>query len=396
MKISNIILYLFPSLSLGLFGCVYLNTIYIKITFFFVLFIILLYTIPLIFKKYKKNSYSFWIRNIVLSILVSFIPCFIFHDQSLYLSYTISSFCLSVTYFFFLMKEKISMKEVERVIILYGCFFVICWIVDLLTFPNVVFTSSINHISDNMDRGALRFNIPGIGFLCLFYLYCLCKYINTKNKYMLSLAIFLYIVVVFQVTRQIILAITILSIWCLIKKMKYKYLCLGILTIILCYIPYEKLLNNDTMIAKMINQTIEQQNNNTQNDQSDVRIRAYRYFLCDFNKNITTVIIGNGQPHSLSSYGIEYEKKRNVNRFFLTDVGYAAIFVLYGIIGLVFFIGLFLYNIKNKVSSNVYYSKLYLVYLIIITFVSFGILYDMIILSLAAYSLQSFNQKELK
>lgn len=395
MSIDKFIFYFFPALSIGLFGCTAIDDFYSKLALFLALFVILLEVFPLLIKRYQRNSYSYCIKNIVICIIISFIPCYFIHYQSFNLSYNISATILAVVYFFFLLKKKPDYEQIENIIIVYGCLFILCWIINLVCFPNVYFTMSLEHITDEALRGALRFNIPGIGFLVLFYFLNLSKYLSLKSNNYLILTALCFVVIVFQVTRQIILSVAIITIWFILRKVKYIYFYLSILIISFYFMPIESYNIEGTIIGKMVNETQYQLKNTTSSGEKDVRIRAYEYFFKDFNESIIAIIFGNGRPHSLSKYGEGYMRKQEVNRYYLTDVGFAAIYVQYGIVGSLAFFYFFYFNLKNRVSVNVYFAKLYMVHLVIISFASYGVLYDMITLSIAAYCAETYNTNKI-
>ncbi|HCD2558789.1 TPA: hypothetical protein NBL01_005706, partial [Klebsiella pneumoniae] len=84
--------------------------------------------------------------------------------------------------------------------------------------------------------------------------------------------------------------------------------------------------NDDSIIGKMINLSTEQASSQSTGDKN-IRLLEYEYFLTHYSKNIITDIFGNGVPHFTSSYGLKEINIREQFSYFMSDVGYAEIFV---------------------------------------------------------------------
>lgn len=76
-------------------------------------------------------------------------------------------------------------------------------------------------------------------------------------------------------------------------------------------------------------------------------------------------MLGTGIPHLTSEYGKWYA--RNIQeqmRIFSSDVGYAQMFEIFGLSGLVIFIIIFIKGARAKISSDMTYVRLWFIFMI--------------------------------
>ncbi|HCT9758124.1 TPA: hypothetical protein OUD47_005320, partial [Klebsiella pneumoniae] len=114
----------------------------------------------------------------------------------------------------------------------------------------------------------------------------------------------------------------------------------------------------------MVNLTLDQLTSQKSGD-DNVRLLEYNYFLTNYSKNMITDIFGNGIPHFQSSYGLKEISIREQFSYFMSDVGYAAIFVRFGVIGLLLYLFVFVKAAFQKVDKQYIYAKLFIIYLAI-------------------------------
>lgn len=166
-----------------------------------------------------------------------------------------------------------------------------------------------------------------------------------------------------QVTRQLILWTALVTIIYIFQKSK-KIMVVGVITFLALYIASSNIkFQQDSVIGSMIELTQQQINNNSKGDEN-IRISEYRYFFTEWPSNIITKIIGNGYPHSDSDYGHFFSNIQENKRFFLSDVGYAQMYVVTGLVGLILYVYLFIKCIFRHMPANLVYTKMFMFFLL--------------------------------
>ena len=122
-------------------------------------------------------------------------------------------------------------------------------------------------------------------------------------------------------------------------------------------------LSEDSILGSMVALTIKQNKENQYINEEDIRITEYKYFMGDFSKNIITDIIGNGMPHFDSSYGKSYWIRDHEKGLYLSDVGYAKMYAVNGLIGLCLYLFLFIYSLRKRIPKQLAYCKLVILFM---------------------------------
>jgi hypothetical protein len=95
----------------------------------------------------------------------------------------------------------------------------------------------------------------------------------------------------------------------------------------------------------------------------NIRITEYKVMFTEWAPNPIAYIVGSGYPHASSPYG-RYEKQWKFKKIYLGDVGYGKMMATIGLIGLIFFIVLFIRCFKSKIVLRCRFAKMYMIYLI--------------------------------
>ena len=354
----------FTVIAFGFFG-------YVGIGFFLSRLLVFL-TIPLMFCycwntfiRPSLNPYFKTMRLIVLFTIISIFSSFIFWGQSFSLGYRITVTGFVLVFYFYLCKRKPDVGSVETYILAFGLLYCALWLYAMIQFPTPVFGfGAEGELEEDLSRGINRINF--VGYLSLVFAYFLSlnrAFLSRKRAfYVLSAVLFVFIVL--QVTRQIIFLAAFVSIIYLFQK-KPKALLLGLLLLILIFGFGNRIeVSSDSILGSLINLTETQMENN-QYGEKDIRLVEYEYFFTQWSRNIITDIIGNGIPHSSSSYGRMQTHLQDSYGLYLSDVGYARIYVTIGLVGLVLYLTLFIKCCLAKLPENLMYAKLFMLYLML-------------------------------
>ncbi|WP_139255852.1 hypothetical protein [Fibrobacter sp. UWB12] len=326
---------------------------------------------------------------VVLSVVMSFIVW----GQDIVLGYRASAGFFSVLFFFFLKKAQFPEKDINRFVIVYGVIWIFTWAVNMVMFPMPVFgLLDQEHISE--ARGVARFFIQGDGFLYILFFFFLNRWMNANKKIYLALFVGIFIVIVMQVTRQTIAFCSLVALYYLLKKSRRIFIYLAVAAAIFLFIDFN--IPKDSVIGKLVELSQDQYRDNSYGDRN-VRLDEYEYFFTRYSPNIAAVVFGNGLPHDDSRYGRMYTELRNTMRYYYSDVGYAGIFIMMGILGLVVFVRFaFVLGFVKVYDKNILWTKMFLMYLFLCNTVSFVISVSIIPMVTALYLIDKNSAIEKK
>ena len=377
-------IFLFPIASYFFYYYVGFNEQVSKVIYYLVVPI----TVLMAYEKLVSNSqialYAMPLKKLLLLIFFSTIMAFVFRSQSFKESYTVTAVYMSIIYFFLLLKIKPDLEYIEKVIWVLCIVYILIWLYGLYMTPIHVFGMvRVDGIEDT--RGIIRLLIPGKGIVILSFFLAISKFFETKEKKWSIIFSLLYIVIIMHVIRQIILWSTIVGlIYILIKS---KSIWLVAISFALAFVFANSKLEENSILGKLLSETTEQYSSQKSGNEN-IRIQEYRYYFTEYSENIFQVIFGNGVANSTSSFGkMETELAKN-KYLYASDVGYAEIYIRFGIIGLFLYGTIFYRCIKQKVSPKYIYAKLFIIYLIFANIAASWVFHDAIILCLSLYILE--------
>ena len=75
---------------------------------------------------------------------------------------------------------------------------------------------------------------------------------------------------------------------------------------------------------------VEVSNKQINQDDENIRVRAMRFFMTDFQPNFLTYLFGNGMSHQASLYGVQVYSYKVFYGFYQTDIGIVGELSIYG------------------------------------------------------------------
>lgn len=378
-----IILYIIPFISWYGYNYIGFNITIFKAIYFAILPILAIY----IFREFKGTSFiKSYFRKLTILISFSIIMSWLVWEQPITLGYRSTAPILSIIFIFLLYKNQYSESELRKFIEIQFIIYSLLFLYALYKAPEVVFgLDNEKELSDS--RGIFRITIANSGFLILAFFMFLNNWVVEKSKKYIILAIFAFILIIMTTVRQVILWSFIVSIFYLFRKWKYMW---GILAISIITINFTTIkINEDSVIGSLIELTENQVNDNQQGD-TYIRFLEYEYYFTNYSDNFLTYIFGNGQSHSESALGKYEEKLNNYYGFYQSDVGYARVFVQWGILGLIWVILLFHYPLKYKMPENLIFLKLYVIYQIFANIAASWFWHEIITICVTYYMIDCF------
>lgn len=309
-------------------------------------------------------------------------------SQSFLLSYRASAYLFQMLFLFYLYKLNLSYNEVIKFIIIQAIVYALLYGYAMYCAPQIIFVidNNVDTLSDE-TRGIFRIVLASKGFIILLYFLFLNKYSTFKNKKYLLMALGLFVIIVLMVTRQFILFSLMIGLFYLLKKNKYSWLAIFALFIVFNMMSIK--LKDDSVLGNLYNLTEEQFNDNKKGD-TNIRIIEYEYFCTEFNNNPLAILFGNGQAHDESSFGKVILKLKD-QKLFLSDVGYAYVYSVLGLLGIYIVLSLFYRVIKTKCRDDLIYPKLYLIYVAFANIACVFFFGDMISICVALYIFDKFS-----
>lgn len=346
------------------YGGHFLNQFVIKLSCTILIGFLILFTNKYWICDRKDIPFHKIIRAIFLIMCISMLMTYIFKEQSIPLSFTIlSRSAFHILFFFFLWKIKPTQHEIQIYILLFGFLYIVLWSYAIYMLPTITFGETTSN-GEFMERGISRINFVGRGNLILAFFLSLNKFKDNNKKIWIFMSILFFIFIILQVTRQLIIWTLIIGVGYIVWNNK-KILITSISIIIFLYMLIPNVdISDDSLIGNLLNQT-EEQMENQQSGQDDIRIIEYKFYFTEWHDNIVTSLFGTGMPHGASEYGKWCV--RNINermRIFSSDVGYAQMFEMFGLIGLILFILLFFKAALTKVPKSMVYTRLWFFFMI--------------------------------
>lgn len=396
-KISEIMQYFwvifFPIASYNFYQYIGFNLSLSKAIYFLLVLVSFLLVISELLKKHKSFRYSNLMKFLLFYMFFSIFISYISWDQDIVMGYRSIASHLAIIYFFILLKIRIPIEKLEKIIWILAILYIILWIFAIIKAPELVFgIDDEAEINDN--RGFFRLNIPGGGIIIFAFFLALNKYNESKKLFWIAIFVGLFIIIVMHVIRQIIFFTFLLGIYYLLKKNKYLWFGLAFGGVLMLGISNIQI-NDDSIFGKLVNLSKDQIENNNSGEE-DIRIQAYQFFFTEYTKKPINILFGNGVPHIESKLGkLEYSIAQN-NYLWSSDVGFASIYIKYGIIGLILYFLIFRRVLFQKLQPNYFYAKLFIIYVFAVTIAAQYIFTDVIIFAMAIYVLEYANFETTK
>lgn len=327
----------------------------------------------------KTMKYYWWI---VGGIVVSVFSVWMNYDQTFPVSVmTTLPYLFAYLYFYVLQKFAIEKEFFVKVIkVLVVCSSVM-YVVNLVTFPNIVFGAEKDEY--DMSRGFVRLGVPMIEIVVMWLFYSINQWLLTgKKKWFLWIAL-TGVLVVMSLTRQVILMSFALSFLMIMQRAKLwkKVVVVGGVALFAAFVLPE------IPIYKSMVELSEDQAYKNKYEEEDIRVTAWRFYVIENQGNLSTAILGNGMPSiGNSKYGNDFEKKTYYayggNGCFYVDVGWAGFYWLYGIFATLGLIMMCVRAIRKSFDEHKLYMAYWFLFILITSVASAPILFHAQVLSL--------------
>lgn len=201
-------------------------------------------------------------------------------------------------------------------------------------------------------RGLKRLTKPPGYFLCfLSGLWGLNLFLLYRRPLHLVLFAVGLTLAVFSVVRQLIVSYFVVSLLLVLYRQPWwrKLLVMG-----LCYAVFTFFVV-DSAVYQSLTEITEKQSESSDGFKEDVRARAYRIYFFEYGQSPYTVLFGHGPSQTSSPYG-KYAESWGVTT---ADVGYASLYVKFGIIGMLLYFWVLIKVLRMPVPFSCYWAKMF-------------------------------------
>lgn len=291
--------------------------------------------------KFKTNVLLFF----CLPVLGIF-GAYIYHDQDFSLSLLLFRDNFVWFFYFLLHIFNLPKERIVKFMVFVGCVWAFLTVVQQFTYPHAYFYTRGEGNASLHRAGVLRFGVPGQQYGAFALLWSFYYYLTTKNRQLLWIVGLTLIGFYYYGSRQLLVSVMgCMGIALFMMKGigKWGYLFLGLVLGVLVVTVLKP-----TMLEHMIEMTSEQVNNDDY-----IRFLAGRFFLFEYwPPGLLPKLLGNGEAHDLSPYGVEMNYIKSVLSYFRADVGIIGVYNTYG---LVYILNIVLVSLKGlflKIPSD--------------------------------------------
>lgn len=313
--------------------------------------------------------YAYW--TVIGSLFISILMVTVYHGQGLSQSLiTTLPFIFSYLYLYVLLKFQLSEQQIIRVFMV-GCLLSVpVYFCNLLSFPQVVFGVE-NAEGADFTRGMLRVYVVFIEIFVLLFFYAIYKWKHSHKKIWLAWIALCVIMITLSLIRQIIAVSFIFGIIYMLQgvPLRKKLVTLAVVVVLgVVVIP------RISIFQAMIELSNTQAEQNEENE--DIRIRAWRYYTYENQDGVETVLFGNGVPAlGISPYGIIFEQDAQESKCYFADVGWAGFFYLFGLFGTLALLALLCRGMMSAYRRGRIYLSFWLAFIIVTAVASGSIVY---------------------
>lgn len=333
-------------------------------------------------KKYKREKPMQCYWWIVVSIVISMFSVWLNYGQPLSVSImTTLPYLFAYLNFFILEKFAIEKAFFVKVIkVLTVCSFIM-YVINLVTFPNVVF--GVRKEQYDMSRGFVRLGVPMVELVVMWLFYSVNQWIASgKKKWLLWIAL-AGVLVVMSLTRQVILISFAFSCLMIMQRAKLwkKVVVVGSVALFTAFVLPE------IPIYKSMVELSEEQSYRNKYKEEDIRITAWHFYTVENQGNLFTAIIGNGIPSiGNSKYGDAFLRKTypvyGGNACFYVDVGWAGFYWLFGIFAVFGLQKMLVKSVRKAFGEQRLYLAYWFLFILVTSVASAPIIYHSQVLTL--------------
>ncbi|MDC0584660.1 hypothetical protein OAO55_02905 [Bacteroidales bacterium] len=310
---------------------------------------------------YVRTPFSFkmnYSRPILLMLLSSVLAAFAaqhYHNQNIGLTLYTQRYLYFFLFYYMLHIFKPSPKYVRNLILVVALLHSMVFLAQVAVYPVRITDAKIM-----VERGTLRIFLPGMSFRFLAYFMCIDVFLRTKNLKYLMLALIFLSVAFLTASRQILALFTLLTLADIVmsKQIKNKIVLLGMIAIM----GMAAALAFSGVVEGMLEAN--EKNQRDREGDGDVRARAIKFYLNDFQEARGTYVFGNGLDNLNSPYGRKLAHIKIRKGYYCSDIGIVGLYVVYGLLFALCILYALIYTVSRKMHFSLTYVRLFFFFII--------------------------------
>ena len=351
MLIKRVFVFIMMLFSVDMFRLIYFpkHALY-GISFVFISLMIATVLLLWIYDRSEsiKANFSGSIGIILLSVLLSMVGASTLHGQNFGLTAWVQRGMYFYFFYFLLHGLRFKAKDVEKFVAIFSILYIVFFLIQFAVFPRLLFD-----IRADEARGTIRIFLPGGAFATLGFFMTLHYFFKTNKLFYVGIAGMIYLTIVLQGTRQNmgVIALAAVLFYSITKDVKSKLTIgfLGIIAVMAIFMIFGEYFMN----------LVEMTEGQVGAEDDDIRMKAARFFLFDFFPTPLAYLIGNGEAHGASPYGMQVASYKLIYHFFQSDVGIIGDFSKYGAFFIVGVISIYIKIFSTKGLKRFPYVKYY-------------------------------------
>lgn len=355
--VRQIVVFFIFLASATFFNLTYLpKNVTLLMSFGAVVLMLLTVIITLIYDRGKRFHQYFGVEVglIFFSLLLAIYGAKWGHGQDFLLSIWVLNSMYFYLFYFFLHSVRMRPDELEKLIGYMGILFITFFLLQYVLYPRMIFGARAQEM-----RGTIRIFLPGTSFAGLMFYFYLQRTFTTNQKISIAYCLLFLAIPVLQGTRSSILTTVLGALIYIVfsKRVKSKILVFILMFFgaVLVYLIFQDIINN--LIAVSQDQAAQ--------DEDDIRVRSAKFFLFDFYTSPLNYLIGNGESHMMSAYGMKIWFYKSNYGFYQNDLGILGEYVRFGVLYVICVFLLFRKLFIMKIAPRYAYFKYWAVMLIL-------------------------------
>ena len=304
-------------------------------------------------EQFKKH-FGTEIGLIFLALLLAVYGAKWGHDQSFLISAWAEYYMYFYLFYYFLHAIRFRPEELEKLMIIMAILYIGLFAFQYVMYPTMIFGARAQEA-----RGTIRIFLPGSAFAGLMYFYFLqAIFTKNRNEYIVLCIAFLAIPFL-QGTRSSIITILFGTIVYIVisKRVRSKVLVtiLMLAGTVLVYFIFQDIIMS----------LIEVSEKQAAQEGDDIRVTSAKFYLYEFYTSNLNYLIGNGESHMMSPYGMRVWFYKSNYGFYQNDLGILGEYIKFGILYVIIVLLLLRKLFVIKIEPRYAYIKYWAVLLII-------------------------------
>jgi hypothetical protein len=300
----------------------------------------------------------------LLGLMINIIPAHINQGTSPYNSLLSFAYFYFILIYFMLHYFKLSLKFLEKIIIIFALLYSIIYIIQTIVYPYPIVSMDADVL-----RGTIRIRTIGNGFVMLSYFLFLNRYLLNRKLINILVAFLFFIVLLMAGYRTLVAVALLVTLLMYIRLFRFRLKDFAVLfVLILIFIVLFQLPGPSRILEEFIANT----ESNIKEGNRYVRLIELEYYFKIYPKNISYFLIGGGLPGGGYLPGYIYGYITDYAILWV-DLGLLGFYIVYGVIAVS---GLLWYTIKAiliKLPQDKIYLNNYFLYLLLASFTTYEI-----------------------